>query len=289
MGYHERMRKWLPISVLCVLVVVTITVWFCIFSTPEDVLTVAFLNVGQGDAIFIESPTGAQLLIDGGPDRSVLRALGEVVPWYDRTIDVVVGTHPDQDHIGGLSYVLERFEVKHIFHAELPAETSASEAFERAYEDEPGSQAHISRRGTIIDLGGGAYVRFLFPDRDVGGMETNTASAIVEVVYGDVEFLLTGDAPEAIETYLISLEGEKLESEVLKLGHHGSKTSSSEVFLRAVAPDYAIVSAGRANSYGHPHREVTDRLTQLGIAFMGTYNEGTITFKTDGETLQRIK
>lgn len=283
------MKKWLPILFLCVLVVVTLMVWFHIFSRGDAYLTVSFLDVGQGDAILIESPTGVQVLIDGGPDRSVLRSLAREIPWYDRTLDVVIGTHPDQDHVGGLSYVLKRYNVAHIFHVGLSAETAASEAFEGAYENEPDSQSHISRRGTVIDLGGGAYIRFLFPDREVEGIETNTASAIVEVVYGDVEFLLTGDAPESIEKYVVSLEGVVLQSEVLKLGHHGSKTSSAEIFLKTVDPDYAIISAGKDNKYGHPHKEVTDRLHSLGINFLGTYEEGTITFETDGHMVTVVK
>jgi competence protein ComEC len=246
---------------------------------------VSFLDVGQGDAIFIKSPTGVHVLIDGGPDRSVLRALSDVMPWHDRTIDVVVGTHPDQDHVGGLSYVLERYHVRHIFYAGFQRETAASIAFETARKDEPSAQSHTSRRGTIIDLGGGAFIRFLFPDRPVEGVETNTASAIMELVYGDIEFLFTGDSPEAIEKYVVTLDGEKLQSEVLKLGHHGSNTSNSEIFLKTVNPDYVVISASKDNSYGHPHKEVMDRLKNLGIEWLGTYDEGTITFETDGHNL----
>jgi competence protein ComEC len=280
----KALRFWFPILCLGGLLVFTIILWLHVYGEADGKLTVAFLDVGQGESVLIEGPTGTQVLIDGGLDRTVLKRLSEVMPWYDRMLDVVIGTHPDQDHIGGLSYVLERYRVAHIFQSGVPHETSANDAFLRSVEKE-GAAVYESRRNTIIDLGGGAYVRFLFPDRDLGAVETNTASAVVQVVYGDIEFLLTGDAPQAIERYLVSLEGEGLKSKVLKLGHHGSKTSSAEAFVEAVHPNYAIVSAGKDNSYGHPHKEVVDRLHALNIPTLVTSEAGTITFVTDGRTL----
>jgi len=252
-------------------------------------LRVAFLDVGQGDAIFIESPTGSQMLIDGGFDRSVLRRLGEHMTLSDRTIDVVLATHPDADHIGGLISVLERYDVGHLFHAGVLADTPAYEAFESARTTSE-AQSHVTQRDTIIDLGGGAYVRILFPDRMLTEhTETNQASAFAEVVYGDIEFLLTGDAPESIERYVLALEGESIESEVLKAGHHGSKTSSGEAFVAAVHPAYAVISAGKDNRYGHPHKEVLETFTAHDAAVLGTYERGDVLFETDGSSIWLIK
>ena len=280
-------------SVLIFFVALFSGIIFLIYLTSryfhEEVLKVTFLDVGQGDAIFIEGPTGLQMLIDGGFDRSVLRRLNAHMSFADRTLDVVLATHPDADHIGGLISVLERYDVTHIFHAGVLTDTPAYKNFES---DRTASSAlsRVSVRNTIIDIGGGAYVRILFPDRRLSETtETNQASAIVEVVYGEVEFLLTGDAPQSTENYVVALEGPDIKSDVLKAGHHGSKTSSSEYFVRAVDPAYAIVSAGKDNRYGHPHKEVIDRFTSSGAMIFATYDHGDVTFKTDGKTLWLAK
>lgn len=254
-------------------------------SLQEGLLRVTFLDVGQGDAIFIESPTNTQMLIDGGFDRSVLRRLGARMSVTDRTLDVVLATHPDADHIGGLISVLERYDVEHIFHSGVLTDTPAYENFERNRKGSSGV-SRISERDTVIDLGGGAYVRILFPDRRLSEhTETNQASAIVEVVYGDVEFLLTGDAPQSTENYVASLEGLGIQSEVLKAGHHGSRTSSSGSFVDAVHPSHVVVSAGKDNRYGHPHKEVVDRFMGIGASILTTYDHGDVVFETDGKTL----
>lgn len=257
-----------------------------IFSPPsEALLTVAFLNVGQGDAIFIESPVGTQMLIDGGPDASILRELGNVMGFSDRSIDVVLGTHSDTDHIGGLSYVLKRYDVAHIFHSGVSSDTPAYEAFKDAFRTS-GGLVYVTMRDTIVDLGSGAYVRVIFPDRRLSeNTEANLSSAVVEVVYGDMKFLLTGDAPKSIEAYIVHLEGSALASEVFKVGHHGSNTSSADAFVAAVHPVYAVISAGKDNRYGHPHKEVLDRLGEEHVTVVGTYDRGTIIFETDGKEL----
>ena len=117
------------------------------------------------------------------------------------------------------------------------------------------------------------------------GWDTNTGSIVARLTYGDESFLLTGDSPQSIEEYLVGKLGGKLHTTVLKLGHHGSRTSSSEIFLSAVSPEYAIISAGKDNKYGHPHQEVTDLLAKLKISSIGTAERGTIVFKTNGEDL----
>jgi competence protein ComEC len=175
-----------------------------------------------------------------------------------------------------------------MFHSGLTNDTAAQEAFMKAMhieEETEGAQEHVTRRGTIIDMGDGAYLRILFPDRPMAGADTNTASAVVQLVYGDVEFMLTGDSPQQIEEYLVGLDGEGLASDVLKLGHHGSRTSSSQEFIETVSPKYAVISAGKNNSYGHPHKEVTDLMAREHVPTFVTFEKGTITFETDGKTL----
>lgn len=275
-----------PLGFLFVLFLMCSVVVYGVLERDAKFLTVSFLDVGQGDAILIEAPGGVQMLIDGGANRSVLRELSSELPFYDRSIDVVLATHPDADHIGGLSYVLERYQVKRLFHSGVTADTPAYENFVAAMGSES-AELYQSRRGTVIDLGGGVYARVLFPDRPLPNAETNTASAVVQLVYNGIEFLLTGDAPESVERYVVSIEGISLASDVLKLGHHGSRTSSSEVFLDAVAPEIAVISAGKDNRYGHPHPDVVARLIENSIASIATFEEGTIVFQSDGVSVWR--
>ena len=277
-------RKRWSLALALVLLFANVFVWQTIYGAGRGVLTVAFLDVGQGDAIYIESPNGNQVLIDAGPGRPVLRALGEVMPFYDRSIDLVIATHPDADHIGGFPEVLERFAVGAVMEPGVSSATAIYRTFRAAVAAE-GAEAMAARRGMKIILARGTVLEILFPDRDTTGWETNTASIVARLIYGESEFLLTGDSPIQIEKYLLELDGRRLRSRVLKVGHHGSKTSSDPVFLAAVAPVYAVISAGRNNRYGHPHAYVFEALGRLGARILSTADRGTIVFETDGETL----
>ncbi len=250
-------------------------------------LTVSFLNIGQGDSIFIDSPAGNQVLIDGGPGSgAVLRQLARVMPWWDRSIDVVIPTHPDADHIGGLIDIFERYRVAKVVHSSVMGDTSTFAAFNDAEKAEH-AEIFVAKRGEIIDLGKGAYIEILYPDRDVAHVETNDGSVIARLVYGKTAFMLTGDAPQGIENYIASLDGKELRADVLKAGHHGSKTSSSPLFLGYVDPQFGVFSRGCDNSYGHPAPEVVERYKSFGIPTLDTCLEGTITFISDGETVVR--
>jgi len=253
-----------------------------------DYLTVSFLDVGQGDAIFIETPEGVQLLIDGGPDNAVLRELPGAMPWFDRSIDMVLGTHPDKDHIGGLVEVLKRYQVANIVLTENLNDTAVFRAFEGEVDAEGGTVTR-ARAGQQIDLGSGVLLLIFSPASDPTDWESNTSSIVAQLRYGEIEFMLTGDATANIEDYLASSYGAVLESEVLKLGHHGSKTSTSGLFLDVVAPKYAVVSAGKSNNYGHPNSEVVSRVLNRGIELVSTIEQGTITFKSDGREVWLVK
>lgn len=266
------------------LFVLNIFIWFIVFDKNDNKLMVAFLDIGQGDAIFIEAPNGNQILIDGGPNKSVLRELNKIMPFYDRSIDVIIATHPDKDHIGGLPEIIDRYSVDFVVESGAKNDTGVSLAFENAI-----LQNHIkqifAKRGMRVNLGRGVFLNILFPDRSVSEVESNTASIVAQLVYGNTKFMLTGDSPKTIENYLVMLDSEKLKSDVLKVGHHGSKTSSSEMFLGLVSPKYSVISAGTGNSYGHPHKEVIDILNQFASNILNTQNSGTIIFKSDGENI----
>jgi competence protein ComEC len=273
-------KQWM---VLLIFFVMTLFVWGAVFYlSREGMLTVAFLDVGQGDAIFIETPNGTQVLIDSGPNKNVLRGLGNVMPFYDRTLDMIIATHPDLDHIGGFPSVLERFDVEKVVWTE---NTSESDTYKIFFNDVADEGAHVlyARRGRLIlDPEHGVYLDVVFPDRNVGGLEANASSIVTKLVFGETSFLFTGDSPQAMERYVVSIAGENLDVDVLKLGHHGSKTSTSEEFLAYTTPEYAIVSAAKDNTFGHPHREVTDMLDVFEIKTLSTAELSTIVFKSDG-------
>ncbi len=289
----QRMKYFITLALLYLFVSSMALLFWHSYERAPNVLTVTFLDIGQGDAIYIESPTGKQVLIDGGIDRSVLADLSKVMPLFDRTLDVVIATHPDKDHIGGLPFVFSRYKVAHILDPGLTETTDTYEFYsEKVQEEMKGSYAihQEARRGSVIDLGGGAELRILFPDRDMDGVtDTNNASVVAQLVYGETEVMLTGDAPKSVEEYVVMLDGTALQSDILKAGHHGSRTSSGQKFIDTVNPEYAIISAGCDNSYGHPHKETIETLTAASTTILTTCEEGTIVFTSDGTSFTRLK
>ncbi|HEY4511638.1 MAG TPA: MBL fold metallo-hydrolase [Candidatus Paceibacterota bacterium] len=288
------MRK--STRILGVVILALLVMTFCIWSAVWQVstggkLTVTFLNIGQGDAVFIQSPSGGQALIDGGPDSSVLRELSKVMPWWDRSLDVVIGTHPDADHIGGLIDVLQRYDVSYILQSSVQGSTPIWHSFEDAIstDEKKGTKIITAKRGQIIDLGDGAYLEVLSPDRDVPHVDTNVGCVVTRLVYGNTSFMLSCDAPQAIENYLVSLDGANLHSNVLKAGHHGSKTSSSLLFVGFVNPEYAVYSRGCNNKYGHPNQETIATFAKFGIPTLDTCKDGAITFVSDGKIVSHVQ
>lgn len=285
--YTEVMKQRIGVLIFVgCLSIGVFTLSFTAASAPHDpLLTVHFLDVGQGDAILIESPDGTQVLVDGGPDGSVLRELGRTLGYFDRTLDMIVATHPEQDHIGGFVDVLERYDVTHILRTENQSDTPVAALFDERAEQE-GAEIYYARAGQVYTLGAGpagmVTLAILFPDRDPQGLESNTSSIVARLSYGDIEVLLTGDAPQSIETHLVSTHGSGLRSEVLKVGHHGSRTSTAEMFVSAVTPALAIISAGEDNRYGHPHQKVLDTLSKVGATVLNTGTEGGVTLQSDG-------
>ena len=274
-------------AVIGALVVANVFVWQAVFPPDGGRLRVSFLDIGQGDAVLIEGPTGLQMLVDGGPDRGVVRRLAEEMSPLDRTIDLVVATHPDKDHIAGLTDVFDRYGISYFIESSVKGDTSAAASLGEAAASEPGLARMTAHRGQRIHLGGGAYADILFPDRDVSGVETNTGSVVMRIVYGDTSFLLTGDSPLSIEDWLMKLDTASLNADILKAGHHGSRTSTSREFLSAVSPGTVVISAGKDNSYGHPHKEVLQNIAEAGAAALSTADKGTIIFVSDGSDIER--
>ena len=275
--------------VITTLLGVAVISWLPFLQTKNtncECLTVSFLDVGQGDAILIETQDGFEMLVDGGPNATVLRALSKQRSFFDREIDVVVTTHPDLDHIGGLVDVLKRYKVQTILRTENENDKSAAEAFAAAAQKEKAEEI-LADAGQVLQLGASTTIQIFSPTGDERQWESNTSSIVLRVVYGNTSFMLTGDAPQEIEDYLVKTYGAQLDSDVLKLGHHGSKTSSSDAWLDTVTPTYAIVSAGIDNRYGHPHQDVMQRVFARNIQTSHTGTDGTITFYSDGTKVWR--
>ena len=284
----NNIKQNLKIYFLFFLIVVNAFIFYSIYYVSGTVLTVDFLDVGQGDSTFIKTPDGHQMLVDGGPDGSVLRELGQVMPFYDRSIDVVLATHADQDHIGGLVEVLKRFKVG-LF---VETNTTSTSAVYRELEDlikEKNIKKEIITSPEIVNLGSGAEFDILFPMQNTAGWDTNDSSIVGKLIYGNNSFLLTGDLPQKMEKYLVGEYGPSLKSDVLKVGHHGSKNSSSAIFIGTVSPTYSIISAGVNNRYGHPNKETIDTLKQFGSQILETLGKGMIEFKSDGQNLILVK
>jgi competence protein ComEC len=273
-------------KILLALVILNIIIFSSLFARADKRAVVAFIDVGQGDAIFIRTPSGHQVLIDGGRSGlPVLRALGELMPFYDRSIDLVIATHPDEDHIGGLNDVFERYDVELFLR---PAATSSTRAFSSLLGLVSAHQIpeKIVTENGLVDFGDRAKLYILYPDSPVVHEDTNTYSIITKFSYASSSVLLMGDAPIEIEDYLVKKYGNFLDGDILKAGHHGSKYSSSENFVRLVSPEYSIISAGAKNSYGHPSPSVMKILQEYGGEILETAKNGTLKFQSTASGLE---
>ena len=250
-------------------------------------LEVNFLNVGQGDAVFIESPKRQQILIDGGPDSAVLEKLAKKMPFWDRTIDLIILSHPEKDHLTGLLDVLKRYKVENILWTGVVRDTPEYKEWTELIKKE-GAQIRIAKAGQKIELSSNPdnliYFNIFNPNSDLSGQDfkdSNDTSIVADIVFNDVSFLFTGDISSALEKKLV-LVGLPLESNVLKVSHHGSKYSTADYFLESVSPDIAVIEVGK-NSYGHPTEEVLERLKNFGIKTLRTDLDGDIKITTNGK------
>ncbi len=250
---------------------------------PDGRLHVAFLDVGQGDATLIQSPDGRQVLIDGGRYPSVvLDELGEQMPFWDHLLDLVIATHPDDDHAAGLVAVVERYDVGGVMTNGAAADDPAYAAL-LAAAGAAGAPVLVAQPGQRLDLGDGVRLDILSAGGDAT-MADNDASVVARLVYGDLSVLLTGDAGEAAEAALLA-GGQLTPTVVLKAGHHGANTSSGEAFLAAVRPQVVVISAGADNSYGHPAPAMLARSAAVGATVLRTDEVGTIELTSDGRRM----
>jgi competence protein ComEC len=258
-------------------VLVAILVSREIMLLPDGRLHAVFLDVGQGDAALITLPEGMQLLIDGGPDWSALEGIPNYMPFFDRSIDFVVLSHPNLDHLASLPEVLRRYRVGALLIAGSEYELGAYEAM---FAHATAQDVPVIRlvAGKTIDLPQDAVLETLWPPaRMPTGMnrDVNNESLVLRLTCKGKSLLFTGDIEKTVEDTLVAADVD-IKADVLKVPHHGSKSSSSTGFLLAVSPQTAILSVGRDNTYGHPSPAVLQRLKAVGAAIRRTDREGDI-------------
>lgn len=242
----------------------TLSVALVSASTSSGALEVHFFDVGQGDAIFIETPNKIQVLIDGGPVASpILEKLSSKMPFYDRSIDLVIATHMDADHIGGLVQVLERFEIGGILVSSVNSDTDLSNLFFKIIK-EKNIPVVVVKAGDNFKLDKDIDLFVLSPWEGLLDVsKDNDSSLVTKLTYRDDSFLFMGDAEKRVE-YGLAQSKFDISSDVLKIGHHGSNTSSVKYFLSKVNPKLAIIQVGK-NNYGHPHQAVLKRLSEIQV------------------------
>lgn len=281
----ERSKKYGLLILTLLLLFFVIFLFYWDFHTSRKELTFAMLDIGQGDGLFIESPTGIQLLFDAGLARSVMGPLSRVMSPFDRSIDAIVITNPDADHIGGFAEILKNYKVDMVFE---PGTFNDSKTYQNLKIEIKNKNIPdiIARRGMRLDIGGGAVIDILFPDRDVSMWDPNDGSVIARLSYGNTSVMLTGDSTIKTEKIILSENSPaQLKSTILKVGHHGSRTSTSVEFVKAVAPTYALISDGKDNKYGHPHQDTLETLSSFGAEIFRTDLLGSIMMKSDGENV----
>lgn len=264
-----------------------ILAWLVVFDLQRArFLEVIFFDVGQGDVIFIENPQRNQILIDGGPSSLILEKLGQSLPFYDRSLDLIILTHPEKDHLVGLIEVLKRYRVENILWTGVIRDTPEYKEWIRLIKNEK-TKIKIAQADQKIKASN-AIMKILYPFENLEGQEfenTNDTSIVAKLIFNQNSFLFTGDLSKSGERKLIEKKVD-IDSDVLKVGHHGSKTSSGEEFIKEVSPEIAIIQVGRDNPYHHPHSEVLETSEKYGIKILRTDKDGDIKIISDGLNYQ---
>tara|TARA_Y100000310_G_C20654676_1_gene801364 strand:+ start:346 stop:1209 length:864 start_codon:yes stop_codon:yes gene_type:complete len=276
------------IFTICLLLLFNIIVWIISYNLKQDYLELTYFDIGQGDSIFIETPQGHQILIDGGPSSTILEKLENEMPFYDRTIDLIVLTHPEHDHYFGLLEVLKRYEVENVLWTGVIRDTAEYTEWIDLLEKEQANIV-IAQQGQRIVLQKDPliFIDILYPFENLEGQEVkqaNDTSIVAQLYFENTSFLFTGDIGKKQELEIID-QNNDLETDVLKVGHHGSNTSSSIEFIQATNPDIAIIQVGKDNSYGHPTPEVLARFKESGIDVLRTDLIGDIKIISNGNKI----
>jgi competence protein ComEC len=273
------MKRWFYF--LLFLLLVTVSVWLAVWQSPDEKLHLVACDVGQGDAILIFQGN-TQILVDGGPNDAVINCLDHYLPASDRTIEMVVLTHPEKDHYGGLVAVFKSYRVEAFVSSGLKSSSEGFQVLEKLIGGGGTKMLEVKKgQGLRVGL---MHLDILWPltldPRAVTG-SPNDYSVVIELTYRDFDALLTGDiGPEVVDDVLGNNEIAPVE--YLKVPHHGSKNGLTQNLLDLTNPQVAVISVGAKNAYGHPHPEVLGMLTVDGVEILRTDEKGSVEVATDG-------
>jgi competence protein ComEC len=245
----------------------------------ESKLIVHFLDVGQGDSIFIELPNGKTMLVDAGENYHGQGIIDYVQTIGYQKLDYVVATHPHEDHIGSMPYIVRNFEIGSIYMPDVTANTATFESLLKAIKAK-GLRVKNGRTGVHIIKDGELTADIIAPDKP-DESNLNNSSIVLLLTFGNVSYLLTGDA----ETKELNAIRADMHATVLKAGHHGSKTSTTQTLLKKISPSVTVISCGKNNDYGHPHAEVLKMLKSVNSSVYRTDRDQTVIVATDGSSL----
>lgn len=254
------------------------------FKEDSNLLNVHFIDTGQSDCVFIKSSSGKTMLIDAGNNASSDTIIDYIQQQGVNKIDVVIGTHPHEDHIGAMDDVIEYFEIGRIF---MPKVTTNTKTFKDVLLAIKKKELKITaaKGGMAFQLDDDVNIDILAPNSD-SYESLNNYSIVLKLTYGDTEFLFTGDAEKISENEMLQNKNYNLQADLLKVAHHGSSSSTTMEFLTAVAPKYAIICVGKDNPYGHPHKETLDNLAKQDVEVYTTADNGNILVSSDGKNIQ---
>jgi len=276
-------------SLFAMLLALCVILFLIQYSFAQDKnLKVIFLDVGQGDGILISQGQN-QTLIDGGKDgKIILEKLGKYIPFWDRTIETVIATHPDQDHIGGLISVAKNYKIGTVLETGARSDSQTYNTWEDLVSSKNIQKIEALKNATI-KFPGEAQIQILYPFSSASGAgsESNDQSIVAKLNFGKNKFLFTGDLPAEKEAELVADKAD-IKADVLKVSHHGSKYATSAEFLEAVNPEEAVISVGKNNAYGHPAPEVVDRLLKAGIKIWRTDMIGDIKYNCANSETQCV-
>lgn len=253
--------------------------------TAEGEISVHYIDVGQGDCALVKAD-GTNVLIDSGEYTAAEDVIAYLSDLGIDRLDMVIASHPHSDHIGSMNKVIDKFGVDVVVMPKLTAEmiptTSSYEKLLRSIK-KCGGKIEYAKVGNVYEFAEGCELEIIAPVKDYDDL--NNYSIVARLRHGNKSFLFTGDIEKSAERDILD-SGADISADVLKIAHHGSHTSSLKAFLQAVAPEYAVISVGSPNDYGHPHKETTKLLNNLGITVYRTDRSGSITFISDGENLR---
>lgn len=282
MNFHRK--KNLQIILGIIILSILFLTNFISANKNSNKLRVSFFDVGQGDSIFIQTPDKKDILIDGGPDKTIIKKLGKTMPFWDKTIDLIIITHPHSDHISGLIEVIKRYKIKKIFYTGVSYNSETYEELLSQIKQNKIKLIKITKKQDIT-LNSNLKLKILFPNENLceKNIENlNNTSIITKLIYNQNSFLFAADAEHEIEQTLLNSKTD-IKADILKVGHQGASDSSSLKFLQKVNPQIAIISVGENNKFGHPSLRVIKRLEKLNAKVFRSDQNGDIKIIADGK------